>query len=134
MVFGSEGLFSSISQVVVLVEEMGYFVMIKVIVGGGGCGMCLVLDVSQFESLYKVVQGEVEVVFGNFGFYMEKFIDWFCYVEVQVLVDCYGNVVYFGERDCLIQCCYQKLLEEVLSLVLDFDLCCCMGDVVVVVV
>lgn len=93
------------------VVEIGYFLMLKVSWGGGGCGMCLIQN---FEELFeKVCEGccEVEVVFGNGEGYLEKMILCVCYVEVQLLGDSYGGFYYFYECDCIVQCCNQKVVE-----------------------
>lgn len=68
-------------MVLKIVVEIGYLVIIKVIVGGGGRGMCFVQEEKDFFKLFYVVQGEVGVVFGNLGVYLEKFIEKFCYIE-----------------------------------------------------
>lgn len=86
------------------VVEIGYLLMFKVFWGGGGCGMCLIFFEEEFEE--KVFEGccEVEVVFGNGEGYLEKMIICVCYVEVQIFGDSVGNIYYFYECDCLVQC------------------------------
>src|SRR5699024_8327711 len=60
----------------------------------------------------QVTQKEAETAFGNAGVYIEKFIEDFRHVEIQVLADQHGNVIHLGERDCTIQRRLQKLIEE----------------------
>lgn len=69
-------------------------------------------------------------LFGDDMLFLEWFVLWFRYIEVQVFVDVYGNVVYLGECECSFQWCYQKVIEEVLLLLFDLQICECIGVVV----
>ncbi len=128
---GSDGLLETWEDAASLAEKIGYPVMIKATAGGGGRGMRLVNDQSSIEVLFKAAQGEAEAAFGNSGLYMEKFIDRPRHVEVQILADKLGNVVYLGERDCSIQRRHQKLVEESPSPALDDELRIKMGEAAV---
>lgn len=109
---GSEGLLADENEALSIAREIGYPVMIKATAGGGGRGMRLVKEASELPKLFHAAQGEAEAAFGNPGLYLEKFIERPRHIEIQILADNYGNVIYLGERDCSIQRRHQKLLEE----------------------
>ena len=109
---GSEGLLTDEKEALSLARKIGYPVMIKATAGGGGRGMRLVREPSEFLKLFQAAQGEAEAAFGNPGVYLEKFIERPRHIEFQILADSYGNVIHLGERDCSIQRRHQKLLEE----------------------
>nr|AUG32645.1 acetyl-CoA carboxylase [Paulinella longichromatophora] len=125
---GSKGLLNSYHEAIQLAANIGYPVMIKATAGGGGRGMRLVDRSEQLESLIKAAQSEAEAAFGNSGLYMEKFIERPRHIEVQILADRYGNVIYLGERDCSIQRRHQKLLEEAPSPAINSELRRKMGE------
>jgi acetyl-CoA carboxylase biotin carboxylase subunit len=109
---GSDGLLSDDKEALQLARKIGYPVIIKATAGGGGRGMRLVREDSELPKLFAAAQGEAEAAFGNPGVYLEKFIERPRHIEIQILADNYGNVIYLGERDCSIQRRHQKLLEE----------------------
>jgi acetyl-CoA carboxylase biotin carboxylase subunit len=109
---GSLGLIDSEEEALKIASKIGYPVIIKATAGGGGRGMRLVRQESEFGRLFRAAQGEAEAAFGNAGVYLEKFIERPRHIEFQILADNYGNVVHLGERDCSIQRRHQKLLEE----------------------
>lgn len=109
---GSDGLITDEKEALAIASEIGYPVMIKATAGGGGRGMRLVKEESEFIKLFQAAQGEAEAAFGNGGVYLEKFIERPRHIEFQILADSYGNVIHLGERDCSIQRRHQKLLEE----------------------
>ena len=109
---GSDGLLSDDKEALQLARKIGYPVIIKATAGGGGRGMRLVREDSELPKLFAAAQGEAEAAFGNSGVYLEKFIERPRHIEIQILADNYGNVIYLGERDCSIQRRHQKLLEE----------------------
>lgn len=119
---GSEGLLVSEAEAVKIARKIGYPVMIKATAGGGGRGMRLARDESEFSKLFNAAQGEADAAFGNPGLYLEKFIDRPRHIEFQILGDRYGNVIHLGERDCSIQRRHQKLLEEAPSPILSEEL------------
>ncbi|MEB3248705.1 MAG: acetyl-CoA carboxylase biotin carboxylase subunit [Merismopediaceae bacterium] len=125
---GSPGLIESEQEALRLAAEIGYPVIIKATAGGGGRGMRLVRQESDFSRLFQAAQGEAEAAFGNPGVYLEKFIERPRHIEFQILADSYGNVVHLGERDCSIQRRHQKLLEEAPSPFLTPQLRKKMGD------
>ncbi|MEM7725307.1 MAG: acetyl-CoA carboxylase biotin carboxylase subunit [Cyanobacteria bacterium P01_A01_bin.45] len=128
---GSDGLVENESDGLKIAGEIGYPVMIKATAGGGGRGMRLVRDESEFITLFQAAKGEAGAAFGNAGIYIEKFIERPRHIEFQILADNYGNVIHLGERDCSIQRRNQKLLEEAPSSALDPQLRLEMGQAAV---
>ncbi|WP_284140361.1 MULTISPECIES: acetyl-CoA carboxylase biotin carboxylase subunit [unclassified Virgibacillus] len=109
---GSEGILESESEAIELAKEIGYPVIIKATAGGGGKGIRVAEDEEALIKGMRLTQKEAETAFGNPGVYLEKFIEDFRHVEIQVLADQHGNVIHLGERDCSIQRRLQKLIEE----------------------
>ncbi|MGH2412173.1 MAG: acetyl-CoA carboxylase biotin carboxylase subunit [Microcystaceae cyanobacterium] len=124
---GSWGLLESEKEAQILAHEIGYPVIVKATAGGGGRGMRLVREESDFSRLFHAAQGEAEAAFGNPGVYLEKFIERPRHIEFQILADSYGNVIHLGERECSIQRRHQKLLEEAPSSILTQELRSKMG-------
>jgi len=125
---GSPGLIESEQDALRIASEIGYPVIIKATAGGGGRGMRLVREESEFVRMFQAAQGEAEAAFGNGGVYLEKFIERPRHIEFQILADNYGHVIHLGERDCSIQRRHQKLLEEAPSPFLSPKLRQKMGD------
>ena len=94
-----------------LAEEIGYPVIIKAAAGGGGIGMQIVHQASEFESALNLCQSRAQSAFGDNRVFVEKFIEGAQHVEFQVLADG-EDAIHFGERFCSIQRRHQKLLEE----------------------
>ncbi|MFC7394236.1 acetyl-CoA carboxylase biotin carboxylase subunit [Scopulibacillus cellulosilyticus] len=109
---GSEGVIESIDEAIKVAEEINYPVIIKATAGGGGKGIRVARNEAELKKGVAITQQEAETAFGNPGVYIEKYIEDFRHVEIQVLADNYGNVIHLGERDCSIQRRLQKLVEE----------------------
>jgi acetyl-CoA carboxylase biotin carboxylase subunit len=109
---GTDGLVDDIDEAVKIAEEIGYPIIIKATAGGGGKGIRIAHSPEELRRLIELAQTEAATAFGNPGVYLEKYITQMRHVEIQVLGDNYGNVVYLGERDCSIQRRLQKLIEE----------------------
>ncbi len=107
---------------------IGYPVLIKATAGGGGRGMRIVRDESELESLMSSAANEAQSAFGDATLYMEKFIEHARHIEIQVMADSHGNVVYLGERECSTQRRHQKLIEEAPSPVVDEAMRHAMGE------
>ncbi len=95
-----------------IAAKLGYPVIIKAALGGGGKGMRVAMNEEEFENAYLTARKEAGAAFGDDSVYMEHFIEHPRHVEVQILADSYGNVVHLGERDCSIQRNHQKFIEE----------------------
>ncbi len=95
-----------------LAEQLGYPVMLKAKLGGGGRGIRLVKSAEEMSLAFAAAASEASSAFGNGALYIEKYIHPARHIEIQVLADEAGNVVCLGERDCSIQRKNQKLIEE----------------------
>lgn len=103
-------------------DEMGYPVMIKAALGGGGKGMRVVQNSTDFEKNFQNAQREAENGFGDNSMYIEKYIEHPKHIEFQILADNEGNTIHLGERDCSVQRRHQKMIEESPCIALDEDL------------
>ncbi len=108
--------------------EIGYPVMIKASAGGGGKGMRLARDEAECRSGFERASSEALASFGDGRIFMERFIERPRHIEVQVLGDCHGNILYLGERECSIQRRHQKVVEEAPSPFLDDAMRRAMGE------
>ncbi|HRW28718.1 MAG: acetyl/propionyl/methylcrotonyl-CoA carboxylase subunit alpha [Alphaproteobacteria bacterium] len=93
-------------------DEIGYPLLIKAVAGGGGKGMRLVENRSQFSSALSSAKREAKAAFGNDRVLLEKYIRRARHIEVQIFADMVGNAVYLHERDCSLQRRHQKIIEE----------------------
>jgi acetyl-CoA carboxylase biotin carboxylase subunit len=109
---GSDGVVTDKKQGKIIAAEVGYPVIIKASAGGGGKGMRVVWEDSEFEKAFQTAAVEAEASFGNPAVYIEKFIENPRHVEIQVMGDQFGNAYHYGERDCSVQRRHQKLIEE----------------------
>lgn len=114
-----------------MADKVGYPVMIKAVLGGGGKGMRMARDKEAFEKKFLVAQTEAKQAFGDDAMYIEHFIERPRHIEFQILADTYGNVIHLGERDCSIQRKHQKLIEEAPCAALDDELRKKMGEMAV---
>jgi acetyl-CoA carboxylase biotin carboxylase subunit len=119
---GNEGVLNSASEGKILADDMGYPVIIKAVAGGGGRGMRIVKESSEFIRQYEAATSEAAAAFGNASVYVEKFIQDPRHVEIQILGDSHGYITHLGERDCSLQRRHQKILEEAPSPVMDPEL------------
>lgn len=125
---GSDGIIQSEEEAIKLAREIGYPVIIKATAGGGGRGIRVAHNEEELINGLRITQEEAEIAFGNPGVYLEKFIENFRHVEIQILADQHGNVVHLGERDCTIQRRLQKLIEETPSPVITEEIRKQMGE------
>ncbi|WP_096188470.1 acetyl-CoA carboxylase biotin carboxylase subunit [Evansella halocellulosilytica] len=116
---GSDGIIENIDEGLRVADGIGYPVIIKATAGGGGKGIRVARDEEELKKGISVTQTEAKANFGNPGVYLEKYIEDFRHVEIQVMADTYGNVIHLGERDCTIQRRLQKLVEETPSPAID---------------
>ncbi|MBP3952306.1 acetyl-CoA carboxylase biotin carboxylase subunit [Bacillus suaedae] len=109
---GSKGIVETVEAGLKVAEEIQFPVIIKATAGGGGKGIRVARTPDELKKGMNITQQEAATAFGNPGVYIEKYIEDFRHVEIQVLADNHGNVIHLGERDCSIQRRLQKLLEE----------------------
>ncbi len=95
-----------------IAREIGYPVMLKASAGGGGKGMRVVAEESQFEDSLRACRNEAKGAFNDERVFIEKFIVRPRHIEIQVLADSHGTVLHLGERECSIQRRHQKVIEE----------------------
>ncbi len=106
-------------EAVKISAQVGYPVMLKASAGGGGKGMRIAYDDEEAREGYISAQNEARTSFADDRIFIEKFIEEPRHIEIQVLGDKHGNVVYLGERECSIQRRHQKVVEEAPSSFLD---------------
>lgn len=116
---GSEGKVANEKDAIETAKKIGYPVIIKAVAGGGGRGMRVVHRQEDLAKSLQTAQLEAKTAFGDDGVYIEKYFIDPRHIEVQVLADEKGKVIYLGERDCSIQRRHQKLIEESPSPVVD---------------
>ena len=118
---GSEGGIVDKKDAKDLCKKIGYPILIKASGGGGGKGMKIVKDESEFDNLFATAKSEAQKYFGNDEVYIEKFFQNPRHIEVQVLSG-KNRTVHLHERDCSVQRRHQKLIEETPSPVLNNDI------------
>jgi len=128
---GSDGVIENLDEAKILANEIGYPVIIKASAGGGGKGMRIVWEESEFQKAFQTARTEAEAAFANGAVYLEKFIENPRHIEIQIMGDQHGNVYHYGERDCSIQRRHQKLIEESPSPAVDEELRNSMGEAAV---
>ncbi|MEZ4772456.1 MAG: acetyl-CoA carboxylase biotin carboxylase subunit [Bacteroidia bacterium] len=111
--------------------EIGFPVLIKASAGGGGKGMRIVNEAEEFVSQMDRAVSEAQSSFGNGAVFIEKYVGSPRHIEIQVLADSHGNVVYLFERECSVQRRHQKVVEEAPSAVLTPELRRKMGEAAV---
>src|SRR6201996_9346680 len=116
---GHLGVIEDEAQAAKIADEIGYPVMIKASAGGGGKGMRIAHSRDEVAEGFTRARSEAKSSFGDDRVFVEKFIVNPRHVEIQVLGDKHGNVVYLGERECSIQRRNQKVIEESPSPLLD---------------
>ncbi|MFA5410310.1 MAG: acetyl-CoA carboxylase biotin carboxylase subunit [Candidatus Omnitrophota bacterium] len=128
---GSTSIVKNKEEAIKTARKIGYPVIIKAAAGGGGKGMRICHNDISLISNLMIAQQEAEVNFGNSSVYIEKYIEKPRHIEIQVIADKYGHIVYLGERDCSIQRRHQKLLEESPSTAVDNKLRKRLGELAV---
>lgn len=109
---GSDGIIHTLEEALSNAEKIGYPVIVKATAGGGGRGMRVCLNKAELERNFPVATSEALSCFGNGAVYMERYFTEPRHVEIQLIGDKHGNMVYLGERDCSVQRRHQKLIEE----------------------
>ncbi|MCX6193731.1 MAG: acetyl-CoA carboxylase biotin carboxylase subunit [Cytophagales bacterium] len=125
---GSDGLIDTVEEAKELAKTIKYPVIIKATAGGGGRGMRIIREESEFDKLWEDAKMESAAAFGNDAMYMEKFVEEPRHIEIQIVGDKFGKACHLSERDCSIQRRHQKLCEETPSPALSDELRKKMGD------
>lgn len=109
---GTEQPLQSVDEALRISDEIGYPVMLKASMGGGGKGMRLIRSRDEVAEAYEMARSESLSSFGDDTVYIEKFVEEPHHIEFQILGDNYGNVVHLFERECSVQRRNQKIVEE----------------------
>ncbi len=112
-------------------REIGYPVMIKAAAGGGGKGMRRVFSEPELRSAYDAARSEALRSFKDDEVYIEKLIENPRHIEIQIIGDQHGNLIYLGERECSVQRRHQKVVEEAPSAIVDAEMRRRMGETAV---
>jgi len=116
---GYMGVIADGDEAVKIAGEIGYPVMIKASAGGGGKGMRLARNEAEAKEGFRSATNEAKSSFGDDRVFIEKYIEEPRHIEIQVMGDSQGNVIFLGERECSIQRRHQKVIEEAPSPFLD---------------
>jgi propionyl-CoA carboxylase alpha chain len=125
---GHLGVIEDDKEAITIADQIGYPVMIKASAGGGGKGMRIAFSRAEVAENFARARSEAKSSFGDDRVFIEKFITDPRHIEIQVLGDKHGNVIYLGERECSIQRRNQKVLEESPSPLLDEKTRAAMGE------
>ena len=109
---GYENAIENINHGLKEAKSIGYPVMIKASAGGGGKGMRIARNNNEFEELFIAAKNEAMNAFGDDRVFIEKYIEQPRHIEMQILSDNHGNILWLGERECSIQRRHQKIIEE----------------------
>lgn len=128
MVPGTDGAIDDLEEAKLTAIEVGFPILVKASAGGGGKGMRIVERVEDFEEQMKLAVSEAISAFGNGAVFIERYVAGPRHIEIQVLGDTHGNVVYLFERECSVQRRHQKVIEEAPSSVLTPEIRKAMGE------
>ncbi|GBR77572.1 acetyl-CoA carboxylase biotin carboxylase subunit [Candidatus Termititenax dinenymphae] len=128
---GSKDIIPDVETAKTIAKDIGYPVLIKATAGGGGRGMRVAEKPEELEKMFIAASEEAKACFGNGAVYMEKYILKPRHIEMQIIADQQGNVVWLGERDCSVQRRHQKLIEEAPSIFLKPEVRLRMGEAAV---
>jgi acetyl-CoA carboxylase, biotin carboxylase subunit len=112
-------------------RKTGYPVVLKAVAGGGGKGMRMVARENDLASAWRDASSEAQNAFGDGRMYLEKYLEKPRHIEIQILGDHHGNIVYLGERECSVQRRHQKVIEEAPSPFMTPELRAAMGEAAV---
>ncbi|MFV8375699.1 acetyl-CoA carboxylase biotin carboxylase subunit [Flavobacterium sp. LB1P71] len=133
MVPGFDKAITDVEKAKVVAKEIGFPILIKASAGGGGKGMRVVESEADFESQMDRAISEAIAAFGDGSVFIEKYVGSPRHIEIQIMADSHGNVLYLFERECSIQRRHQKVIEEAPSSVLTPELRKKMGEAAVLV-
>ena len=109
---GTPGAVEDIDTALKAAEEIGFPVMVKASAGGGGKGMRVIETAADLADGMRAAMSEAQTAFGDSRVFIEKFVVQPRHIEIQLVADQHGNIVYVGERECSIQRRHQKVIEE----------------------
>ncbi len=127
MVPGTEQAITDVEDAKRRAIEVGFPILIKAAAGGGGKGMRIVTEVSGFEEQMGLAVSEATSAFGDGSVFIERYVSSPRHIEIQVLGDTHGNIVYLFERECSVQRRHQKVVEEAPSSILTPEIRKAMG-------
>jgi len=128
LVPGTEEAISDHNEARIIAEKIDFPVLIKASAGGGGKGMRIVENSSEFEEQLQLAISEATSAFGDGSVFIERYVSSPRHIEIQVMADTHGNCVYLFERDCSIQRRHQKVVEEAPSMILSPEMRKAMGE------
>jgi acetyl-CoA carboxylase, biotin carboxylase subunit len=131
MVPGTQSVIEKLDDAKGIARAMGYPVLLKAVAGGGGKGMRLVAAESEMTAAWRDASSEALNAFGDARLYLEKYVERPRHIEIQILGDAHGNLVYLGERECSVQRRHQKVIEESPSPIMTPELRRAMGEAAV---
>ena len=109
---GSDGAITTKEEAALVAKDIGFPVIVKAAAGGGGKGMQIAFSDTELSDAIQLAQSEAEAAFGSGEVYIERYLANPRHIEIQIVGDKFGNVLYLGERDCSLQRRHQKILEE----------------------
>jgi len=112
----------SVDELILIARKTGFPVVLKAVAGGGGKGMRSAESESELAGAWRDASSEAQNAFGDGRLYLEKYLLKPRHIEIQVLADQHGNIVYLGERECSVQRRHQKVIEEAPSPIVTADL------------
>ena len=133
MVPGYDQAITDVKKAKEVATSIGFPILIKASAGGGGKGMRVVEKEADFESQMDRAISEAIAAFGDGSVFIEKYVASPRHIEIQVMADSHGNILYLFERECSIQRRHQKVIEEAPSSVLTPELRKQMGEAAVLV-
>ena len=128
LVPGTEEAITDIQEAKQRAAEVGFPILIKAAAGGGGKGMRIVNKIEDFTEQMDLAVSEATSAFGDGSVFIERYVSSPRHIEIQVLGDNYGNIVYLFERDCSVQRRHQKVVEEAPSSILTPEIRQKMGE------
>ena len=131
MVPGIDKAVIDVNKAIAIAKEIGFPILIKASAGGGGKGMRIVEKESELEEQMERAISEATSAFGDGSVFIEKYITSPRHIEIQIIADQHGNIVYLFERECSIQRRHQKVVEEAPSVVLTPEVRKAMGEAAV---
>ncbi|MDN3705533.1 acetyl-CoA carboxylase biotin carboxylase subunit [Myroides ceti] len=131
MVPGLDHAITDIDEAKAVAKEVGFPILIKASAGGGGKGMRIVEKEEEFENQMQRAISEATSAFGDGSVFIEKYVGSPRHIEIQIMADTHGNIVYLFERECSVQRRHQKVIEEAPSAVLTPEIRKAMGEAAV---